>query len=162
MGWTYPQLLGAISEAKFEELYGACSRKVRNMLEGMFARKTRSGRMVSIRKGNRKDDALAVREGIVASGDEKMAEELFKTWLYEKRPMLKAALDFFAIPNDEGITESELSPLENADVAALEKLVAELESRKFPLEDIAIYLAFMQVKAFDETPRLADAVRGPV
>ncbi len=160
--WDHPSLLGKLSDDKFMEIYQSCSRKIRNMLEGTYGKKVKKGRRVSLKTGkDKRIQALSVRDGVVASQDGQMAEELFKTWLYDHRPMLSAALNFFEIPNEDGITEQELDPVVQADTQKLEALLDALIAAGYEMENIALYLAVLQVEHFAEVPRLVEALGAP-
>lgn len=157
MTLEHSELVGKIRDVKFLEIYNASSRRTRNMLEGMYARKAKKGRMVSIKSGkNKKAIALSVKTGIHAKGDDQMAEELLKNWLYHKPTLLKAALDFFGIENENGITEQELDPLLEADAETLSSMMDELTGSGHDPEEVAIYLAFHQAENFDAAPKLAE------
>jgi len=155
MDWEYHELLEKIDDDKFVEIYLACSRKIRNMLEGIYLKKRKKGRKVSLKAGkNKAKAALSVRNGIVDAAEEQMAEEIFKTWLYARRDLLKAALDFFEIENEDGITESDLDDLEQAPVEKLVSLREKLVVDGIELKDLAIYLAFMKVENMQDDPEL--------
>jgi len=155
----YPELLSRLDEDKIVEIYSALSRRVRNMLEGQFAKKHHKGLKVSLKSGReRTATALAVREGIVKEQNGQMAEELFRTWLYGKRDMLKSALDFLGVPNEDGLTTDELTVVEKAEAAKLSELVAYLTGQGYPLIDVAIYLAFLKAENLAECPDLAQAL----
>ncbi len=160
MAWEHWELLANIREEKFVEIYGACSRKIRNMLESMYGKKAKKGGKVSLKSSkNRSAAALAVRKGIVAKQDNPMAEELFKTWLYDKRSMLAAALDFFEIPNEDGITDQDLDVFEQATAEKLTALMEALIDRDgFDGEEVAIYMAFMGTLHVEEVPRYRELI----
>lgn len=155
MDWEYYELLEKIDDDKFLEIYSACSRKIRNMLEGIYLKKRKKGRKVSLRAGKKKvESAISVRNGIVEAQEEQMAEEIFKTWFYTKRDLLKAALDFFGIENEDGITESDLDELEQASAEKVTELKTKLLAKGIDLKDLAIYLAFMKVENMKEDSEL--------
>lgn len=157
MSLTAREIIALTRPEKFAEIYSSCSRKIRNLLEGQFARKVKPrGKMVSLKsRRDRLAEASAVQEGLVELGDDKMADEILKTWLYTKRPMLKATLDFFGIPNEEGITEQELDPIEQATAEKLAELVSGLTGLGFSAEDAAIYLACIQAQNAAQVEPLA-------
>lgn len=160
MVWEHAELYGKLRQEKVIEIYGSCARKIRNMLEGMYHKKSKKKKKVSLKLGrNREAAMLAVRDGLVAAGDDQMAEEIFKTWLYGKTDMLKKTLDFFEIPNDDGMTEADLDPLEQASTEKIEELLGILVDSPeggFDLEDVAIYLAFMKIENITEVSRISD------
>jgi len=155
MSWDYLELLEKISDEKFAEIYSSCSRKIRNMIEGIYCKKSKKGRKVSLRALKDKSGvSTTVKNGLILSGDDQTADEIMKTWLYGKRDLLSTALDFFDIKNDDGITEQELDAFEEASKEKLEELTAHLEEKGFELYDIAIYIAYMQPEHFDEVDKL--------
>ncbi len=163
MAWDYPELITRIDDDKWIAIYSTCSRKIRNMLEGSYGKKIKKGKRVSLKSGkDRAIQALAVRNGLAAANESQMAEEVLKTWLYGQRPLLKAALDFFGIENDDGITEQELTAVEEASAEKLIELTALLKNQGHALEDIAIYLAFVKTKHFNDVPELTGVLKDPV
>lgn len=145
------EILGKIPDEKFVEIYKACSRKIRNMLEGQFLPKKKKGKKVSLKSiKNRDKNALAVRDGIVKSEDDQMAAEIVKTWLYSKRELLKDALDYFEIPNEDGITQKDLDPIEGASGETLSSLFAHLQEKGHDPLEIGLYLAFIDVQNLDD------------
>lgn len=155
MPLDYAELLGRIDDAKVTEIYGSCSRKIRNMLEGMYGKKAKKGRKVSLKSLKDKDGAaLAVRDGLVAAGEHQTAEELLKTWLLTRRELLKDALDYFQIPHEDGITDAELDVIEKAEAEALTALVNHLTEKGHALQEVSIYLAFLKVQNFENVPNL--------
>ncbi len=145
----YAVLIGMIDPAKFVDIYYTSTRKLRNMVEGLYHKKVKKGggRKVSLTSSkDRVETAASVQHGILAALDEYMAEELLKAWLFTKRTMLVTALDFFGVEHEDGLTDKDLSAFEKADVATLEKLVAELKAKECLVEDIAIYFQFMHIE----------------
>lgn len=163
MSFSSCVILDRLSDEKVAEIYGLCPRRVRNMLEGKYGKgKVHSGRQVSLKFGkNRSQEALSVRSGIVAGNDTQMAEELIKTYLYTKRPMLKDTLDYLGLPNDNGITDGELDLLEKASPETLSALIAVLREKGHGLEDIAIYFAFTKVEHFADIEELTRLLGQP-
>ena len=151
------EILEKVDNDKILEIYGACSRKIRNMLEGIYYKKKKKGRKISLRAGqNKLAAANAVRNGIVKASDEQMAEEVLKTWLYTKRELFVAALDFFEIKHEDGITDESLELMEKAESALLDKMVATLQAANFATADIMIYLAFMKVENLSDVKKFSD------
>jgi|GEM_PF-656324 len=144
----YAVLIGMIDPEKFVDIYYTSTRKLRNMVEGLYHKKIKkgSGRKVSLTSTkDRVEIANSVQHGILAAMDEYMGEELLKAWLYTKRPMLTTALDFFGVEHEDGLTDKDLSAFEKAEVETLEKLIKELQAKECLIEDIAIYFQFMHI-----------------
>jgi hypothetical protein len=83
-------------------------------------------------------------EGEVLLEDD-VFEEVIRNYLYTRRPMLADALDHLQVAHDNGLTDQDLSFLEELPVerrAALRKL---LES-KYERADVDLYLSFMNIK----------------
>ena len=156
-------LLERLSDELMAEIYALCPRRVRNMLEGKYGHgKPRNGRQVSLKFGkNRAQEALTVRAGIVAGGDTQMAEELIKTYLYGKRPLLKDTLDYLGLPNEDGLTDGELDVLEQATPETLRALFAVLREKGHSIEDIALYFAFTKVEHFADIEELTRQLGQP-
>jgi hypothetical protein len=76
--------------------------------------------------------------------EEGVAEELIRNYLYTRRPMLADALDHFKVPHDNGLTDEDLSFVENLKPEEADKLRTELAA-KHDAWDVELYLAFMNV-----------------
>ena len=94
--------------------------------------------------------AKALFELLAERSDEEMSEEVLRTWLLTKRPMLAVALDHLGIEHNEGLTDSE-------DVAKFEKLsskelkaLAALLKEVAPVEEVGIYLRYMGAPGVDK------------
>ena len=53
-----------------------------------------------------------IYDSMLEHNDHQLAEQLIRNFLYNKRPMLKVALDYMNIPNDDGLTEGDLDAFE--------------------------------------------------
>lgn len=147
----FTQILRTVSATKFGEVLGASSRKAREAYfhrHGVRSPKT-AGRMP--RPGAKNEARIAaLYEALQAREDDEMVEEMLRTWLLSKRPLLAAALDHLGIPHDNGLTESdEVSRFEKLSRGDLKGLVEAL-THVAPAEDIGIYLKFMGVSEVDE------------
>ena len=70
----------------------------------------------------------ALFEVLREQDDDQMAEEILRTWLLQKRPMLARALDHLGIKHDNGLTDSDdLAKFEKLSVKELKNLVKALE-----------------------------------
>ncbi len=82
--------------------------------------------------------------------DDEMSEEILRSWLLTKRPMLAAALDHLGISHDNGLTESDdikkFEKLSGGDIKTLVKKLEGIASK----EEIAIYLRFMGTPAVEK------------
>ena len=86
-----------------------------------------------------------MHEALCAAGDAELSEELIRTWLFKRRLMLAACLDYMDIPHRDGLTEEDLTPLEKLGKKEAAKLQEHLGA-KFPAEDVYIYLRFVGVE----------------
>lgn len=139
----YSAIIRSLSTDKFVEILGASPRQAREIY---FARHSiRAPKTRGLPRAGAKNEARGVMlfEAINAHEDEELAEEVLRTWLLTKRPLLAAALDHLGIPHDKGLTESD-------DVARIEKLPpAELKAlyeklcTEAPADEVALYLRFM-------------------
>ncbi len=147
------EIVERLGEDKFSEIFNGLSRKMRTMLESMFTKK-RKGRMVSL-KSRKKGKGQAVKQvwrGLQDENANQYADEILRAYFFEHRDLLKTALDFFEIPNEDGITNQELTALEQADTETLQKLFDELKSKDFSVLDISLYFVFLKAEhAFDLT-----------
>ncbi len=145
------EIIERLGEDKFAAIFNGLTRKMRTMLESMFVKK-RKGRLVSLksRKKDRPQAAKKVWLGLQDESGNQYADEILRAYFFERRELLKTALDFFEIPNEDGITNQELTALEQADAETLRTLFDALVSKEFDPLDIALYLVFLKTEhAFD-------------
>lgn len=148
---AFTTIVRGLSEDKFSEVLTASTRQAR---ETYFSRhrveapkKSKQG----FAKPGAKNEARAKALHAVLSqaDDDEMCEEILRTWLLTKRPMLAAALDHLKIPHNDGLTEStDLDKVTELSGRALKELVAAV-SQRAPKEDIAIYLKYLGCKDVD-------------
>ena len=145
-----PELIRGLSQEKFSEIFLASTRQAREVYfhrHGIKAPK-KSNKM--LRAGQKNEiRAKALFELLAERSDEEMSEEVLRTWLLTKRPMLAVALDHLGIEHNEGLTDSE-------DVAKFEKLsskelkaLAALLKEVAPVEEVGIYLRYMGAPGVD-------------
>ena len=92
----------------------------------------------------------ALYEALQDRKDEELAEEVLRTWLLTKRPLLVAALDHLGIDHEEGLTESdEVSKFEKLSMKDTKALIEACTVVADPM-DISVYLRFMGVPNVDE------------
>jgi len=139
-------IIERMDETRFSELFSECTRKTRHTLESVFSKKRR-GKPVSLKSAlDRKTGVQGVHAGLKLEKHEKYADELIKAYFYERKPLLKIALDFFAIPNEDGITTEELDALVDAPVEKLDELGKQIATAGIAEADYALYLVYLQVK----------------
>ncbi len=147
------EIIDRLDENLFAAIYGGMSRKIRNMFDGLYGKK-KKGRLVSLknRSKNRLEVSRRIQEGLRQPEANQHADEVLRTYFFDRRPLLKAAMDFFEIPNEDGITNVDLTDFEKADSPTLDRLVASLQEGGFEDDDIALYLVFMQAENAQELP----------
>ena len=152
----YTTIARELSREKFSEIFSASSRKAR---EAYFSRhNVRKARRVSglPRSGETKEARTAALHDLLQTReDDEMVEELLRTWLLTKRPLLAAALDHLDIPHQEGLTESDdVEKFTHLTPDELAALLGHL-CQTAPAEDVAIYLKFMGAPGVDAAPTSA-------
>lgn len=143
-------LLRSLTAERFSEVLAASSRKARETYFHRHGVKAPSGgRFV---KPGAKNEARTARlyEVLQQESDDELAEEVLRTYLLTKRPMLAAALDHLGIEHDDGLTESaeveKFGSLNARDTKKLVEVLDPVASR----DDIRLYLEFMGNKAVAE------------
>ena len=147
----YTDVLRGVTAEKFAEIFSASSRKAR---ETYFHRHgvRSSSKLGRLPKPGAKTEArIAMLYDLVQSKeDDEMAQEILRTYLLARRPLLCAALDHLGIEHENGLTESEdvnkFEKLGKRDVRAIADKAEACASR----EDIALYLKFMGVQDVDK------------
>ena len=147
----FTPIIRSLAADKFNEIIGASSRKSREIYfhrHGIDAPKMSSlFPRPGAKNAARATDLFARLQEVE---DEELAEEIVRTWLLSKRPMLAAALDHLGIVHDNGLTESDdVKKFESLSVKEIRALVDKL-SGVSAREDIAIYLRFMGTQKLDE------------
>jgi hypothetical protein len=149
---AYSAILRDLSAERFAEIFAASARKAR---ETYFHRhRIRTPKVAgSGLKVGRKTEArtAALHAALAAQDDDEMAEEILRTWLLGRRPLLGAALDHLGIAHEEGLTESDdVKKIAELSGAELKKLVAALRGQDVaPADDIAIYLKYLGAQEVD-------------
>lgn len=85
----------------------------------------------------------AIKGGLDLGDD--VLEELVRNYLYTRRPMLADALDHLKVKNDNGLTDEDLSFIDDLPPEKGQELQKLLE-QKYDREDVALYLTFMNIK----------------
>lgn len=140
-------LISQVSDQTFSSMIASCSRKVRDTLYARLGIKSNiSG--VTLQLGKKREDQVKKLHEKFKNSDSQaeseVCQEIIRNWLYTKRPMLKATLDFLKIPNQEGLVDTELEFFKNMSESDA-KAVFEHVSQQFEPEHVWIYLNFVEV-----------------
>lgn len=145
-------IVSKMSEDTFAELIGASPRKVRETLFqrlGIKAKKTIGLKV----HGKLEERTKKLHEKLkTASTDQenRLCEELVRNWLYTKRPLLKATLDYLNVKNDNGLVDEEPTFFQELSVEKVKELVTHLKGAGFAGEHIALYLHFVKTPHVDD------------
>lgn len=141
----FVDIIRSIGHDKFDEVFAAAPRASRTALAKRFGVKKRPGLASLSARKQREDTNRKVYEVLLAEGDPALCEELLRNWLFKRRDLLAACLDYMKIPHVGGLTEEDLTPLETLGKKETATLQAKL-GEEFPPEDVYIYLRFVGVK----------------
>ena|SRR5688500_13906918 len=145
-------LVAKMSEDTFAELVSASPRKIRETLFqrlGIKAKKTIGLKV----HGKLEDRTRKLHEKLKAAQTEqedRLCEELVRNWLYTKRPLLKATLDYLNIKNDNGLVDEEPTFFTELSAEKVKETVEHLKGQGFAPEHIALYLHFVKTPHVDE------------
>lgn len=142
------EITANIPEPLFFEILEISPRSVREALFGRFGVKAKKkfGTTGFTKRRQEKAQKLhAALKATDAEQDSEVCQELIRNFLFTRRPMLKAALDFAGIKNDNGVTEDDLDPIENLSKDKVVELLGILE-KEFPSAEVRMYLNFIGVK----------------
>lgn len=146
----YSAILRTLSAEKFAEVLAASSRKAR---ETYFHRHgvrapTQASRLP--RPGAKNEARTAELFKVLQERDDnELAEEILRSYLLTKRPLLAKALDHLGIPHQDGLTESdEVGKFEKLSAKEIRAL-AEVLSSLAPRDEVAVYLKFMGAPEVD-------------
>lgn len=145
------QIIGAMSEPKFNEMMGKSPRNVRETLFNRLAIKASGMKRIVPRPGERNEERLKklhqrlATVAHTAKNEQDLCAELLRNWLVHKSPMLSAALDHFGVKHENGLTENEIDFFEKLEADKVKPFVADMLSKKFDAEEVAIYLRFLKV-----------------
>ncbi len=146
----YTDIVRGMSKEKFVEVLSVSTRTSR---EAYFHRHNikapPSGRGFTKPGAKNEARAAGLYEALMERVDEQVAEEIVRTWLLGKRPMLAAALDHLKIAHDNGLTESDdVDRFEKLSAAELKEMVKTL-SKVAPADEIKAYLKYMGAENVD-------------
>jgi len=148
----FTAILRGVSAEKFSEIFSASSRKAREAYYHRHdIRKPKVSNKISSLHGSGEARTKGLFDVLQGNDDDQLAEEVLRTWLLTKRPMLAMALDPLEVPHDNGLTEAEDidDTFGNLTVEQTQALITTL-SEKHAKEDVALYLRFMGAKTVDE------------
>ena len=146
-------IIRGMSEETFREVMKTSPRKVRETLYarmGIKSKKKKVGVRLHAKAEDRADQLFLRLQNADSDKETELCSELLRNWLYHQRPMLKAALDFLEIPNDNGLTEQETDFFEKLEESKVEELVSHLKADGFGEDHIAAYLRFVDVPHLDK------------
>lgn len=147
-------LTANMSTETFSEMMAVSPRQVREILYSQLGIKGKSKSLLKNLQQKKEERILKLHESLKQSKSKRESEvckELIRNWLYSKRPMLKSALDFLGVPNENGLIDSEPTLFTELPKEKVKSLFDHLAT-EFPKEHVAIYLKFM------ETPHLETVV----
>jgi hypothetical protein len=149
------QFIGLVSNMKdetFAEMVAASPRKIRETLFQRLGIKAKKSIGLKVH-GKLEERTRKLHEKLKAANSEnenRLCEELVRNWLYTKRPLLKATLDYLGIKNDNGLLEEEPLFFQELSADKVRELVSYLRGQGFAAEHIALYLHFVKTPHVDD------------
>lgn len=143
----FNELIATISFATFAEVIELSPRKVRESLYSHYGVKSKNRNTLVSLKDKKEQKYQQLHLALTNANNAKeqtFLKELFRNWLFHKRPMLKAALDFLDVPNDDGLIDKDPDFFKDLSKEKTMALVKHLQA-KFPRDHILVYLSFMEV-----------------
>jgi hypothetical protein len=144
-------LVAKMTEETFAEMVQASPRKIRETLFQRLGIKAKKSIGLKVH-GKLEDRTKKLHEKLKAANTEnenRLCEELVRNWLYTKRPLLKATLDYLNIKNDNGLVDEEPTFFQELSAEKVRELVTHLRGQGFPHEHIALYLHFVKTPHVD-------------
>ena len=139
----YAQIIETMGEEKFKEIFTQAPRAAREAYYRKLKIKSKKARQFSLKKDDGTDKTQRVFTAL-SQGHDELSEELIRVWLMGKRTLLSAALDFFNLPHENGMTESSLDFFKELKGEKVKDLIEALKPHGEETE-IKIYLMFMEV-----------------
>jgi hypothetical protein len=149
---NFNELIEKISFETFSDVIAVSPRKVRESLFSHYGIKTKSKSILSSikeKKEQRFKNLHAVLKDAHNPKEQEFLKELLRNWLFHQRPLLKAALDYLNIKNDNGLVEIETDFFKELDAKKVGALIEHLQPN-FPRDAIMIYLTFMETPFVDK------------
>jgi hypothetical protein len=147
----YTKILRTLSADKFSEILAASPRKARETYFHRHGVKVPSS-AARMPKPGAKNEArtAALFELLQSRDDEQLCEEILRSFLLTKRPMLARALDHLGIAHNNGLTESDdVSKFEKLSAKDVRTLVDTLAAVA-PRDEAVLYLKFMGTPDVDK------------
>lgn len=140
-------LISQTSEQTFSNMIASCSRKVRDTLCARLGIKSQASG-VTLQLGKKREEQVKKLHEKFKNSDSKaesdVCQEIIRNWLYTKRPMLRATLDYLKIPNQDGLVETELDFFKKMSESEANAVFQHI-SQQFEPEHVWIYLNFVEV-----------------
>lgn len=149
-------IVAHMSEETFAEVIQASPRKIRETLFarlGIKAKKTIGLKVHGKLEERTKKLHERLKQAQTKQEDD-LCQELVRNWLYTKRPMLKAVLDFLEVKNDNGLVDEEPTFFQELPPERVRAIFAALKDQ-FPTEHLAIYLRFVKTPHVDDAAKQA-------
>lgn len=144
---NFNELLKKISFETFSDIIAVSPRKVRESLFSHYGVKNKSRSILSSireKKEQRVKNLHEILQDANKPKEQEFLKELFRNWLFHRRPLLKATLDYLGVENDNGLVEIETDFFKDLNEKKVSDLINHLKPN-FPSDDILIYLSFMEV-----------------
>lgn len=142
-------LVSSMSLTNFSEMMAASPRRIREVLYSKFGVKAEKKSLAQFSVQAKEDRLKRLHQAFSKSlgkREDEVCRELIRNWLYAKRPMLKAALDFLEVPNKDGLIDYEPEFFKELSAEKTKALRDHL-NEQFDAEQVRIYLAFMGAPA---------------
>lgn len=148
---AYSVILRTLSAEKFAEVLTASPRKARETYFHRHGVRAPAQASRLPRPGAKNEARTAELYRVLQRQDDnELAEEMLRTFLLTKRPMLARALDHLGIAHTDGLTESDdvhkFEKLSAKEIRDLTATLAAVAAR----DDIVLYLKFMGAPDVDE------------
>jgi hypothetical protein len=145
------KLVASMSLETFSEMMAVSRRQVREILYSQLGIKAKSKSLLKNLQQKKEERVAALHDSLKKASSKRDADicaELIRNWLYTQRPLLKSALDFLGIPNEDGLIDSDPTMFAELPKEKTKSLFNHL-CKDFSKERVAIYLAFMDTAHLD-------------
>lgn len=142
------EVLTQLAPDTFAKVVSASPRKFREEIFRRAGVRTKRGASFSLKSNSKNEIRIQKLQRALEDGadvGENLLEELIRNYLYTRRSMLGDALDFFDVPHDDGLTDSELEFLDDLDIDKGKEL-RDLLLSKHDDADVDLYLNFMNIQ----------------
>ena len=137
----------SMSDTIFSDVVSSAPRKTREVLFSQLGIKAKKP-MIGLDLNRKRDErARQLHERLKSSTGKRendVCRELIRTWLFTQRPLLKAALDFVGVPNDNGLVETETDFFKDLSPERITALKKHLYV-SFNPEHVDIYMRFVEI-----------------